>query len=135
MIIADTGVWIDYFNGTGNAESDRLDFALQHEQVALTDLILMEILQGFRDDAAHSQALSLLGALHCFDTLGRERAIRCAALYRALRKRGITIRKTNDVIIAGFCIAENIPLLFRDKDFLPFAEHMGLQRVAAGAVN
>ncbi|MCP2040533.1 putative nucleic acid-binding protein [Neisseria sp. HSC-16F19] len=135
MMIVDTGVWVDYFNGTVNAESDRLDYALEHEQVALTDLILMEILQGFRSDRDHAQALALLSALPCFDTLGREQAVRYAALYRSLRKRGITVRKTNDVIIAGFCIEQDIPLLFRDKDFLPFVQHLGLQRVVAGAAN
>lgn len=129
MIIADTGIWIDYFNGVINLYSNRLDQALQDEQVALTDIILMEILQGFRSEKEYSRAKTALSALACFEILGVKNALRYAEYYRTLRKQGITIRKNNDVMIAGFCIVQRIPLLFNDRDFEPFVKYLGLQTV------
>jgi predicted nucleic acid-binding protein len=129
MIIADTGIWIDYFNGVINLYSNRLDQALQDEQVALTDIILMEILQGFRSEKEYSRAKTALSALPCFEILGVKNALRYTEYYRTLRKQGITIRKNNDVMIAGFCIVQRIPLLFNDRDFEPFVKYLGLQTV------
>ena len=129
MIIADTGIWIDYFNGVINLYSNRLDQALQDEQVALTDIILMEILQGFRSEKEYSRAKTALSALPCFESLGVKNALRYTEYYRTLRKQGITIRKNNDVMIAGFCIVQRIPLLFNDRDFEPFVKYLGLQTV------
>ena len=87
------------------------------------------MLQGFRRDADFARAKELLLSLTLFNMLGVENAIRSAEHFRALRKRGITIRKTADVIIATFCIAEGHSLLFSDKDFLPFVEQLGLHDV------
>lgn len=129
MIIADTGIWIDYFNGVINLYSNRLDQALQDEQVALTDIILMEILQGFRSEKEYSRAKTALSARPCFEILGVKNALRYTEYYRTLRKQGITIRKNNDVMIAGFCIVQRIPLLFNDRDFEPFVKYLGLQTV------
>ena len=133
MIIVDTSVWIDFFNGRDTPQTDTLDHLLGNEPVAIGDLILMEILQGFRADKAYRKAKGLLSALTVFDMLGSENAIKCAAHYRRLRKQGITVRKSADVIIATFCIVENHALLFSDKDFLPFVEVLGLQAVESGA--
>ncbi|MGV6987936.1 type II toxin-antitoxin system VapC family toxin [Testudinibacter sp. P80/BLE/0925] len=127
MIIADSGVWIDYFNGVINPQTDQLDDVLQNGQVALTDVILMEILQGFRLEKEYRQAKTALAALPCFEILGVDNAQRYAQDYRTLRRQGIIIRKRNDVMIAGFCIRRRIPLLFRDRDFLPFVSYLGLQ--------
>ena len=132
MIIVDTSVWIDYFNGRDTGETDRLDGLLGHEPVGIGDLILTEILQGFRSDSDYRTAKELLSSLTLFEMLGRENAIRSADHYRLLRKRGITIRKTADVIIATFCIAGNHTLLFSDRDFLPFVEHLGLRAASQG---
>lgn len=129
MILVDTSVWIDYFNGRVSAETERLDTLLGHEPLGIGDLILTEILQGFRSDSDYKQAKELLTSLTVFDMLGMEKAIACADHYRTLRKTGITVRKTADVIIATFCIVENHALLFSDRDFLPFVEHLGLQSV------
>ncbi len=129
MIIADTGIWIEYINGVINLYSNRLDQALQDEQVALTDIILMEILQGFRSEKEYSRAKTALSALPCFEILGVKNALRYTEYYRTLRKQGITIRKNNDVMIAGFCIVQRIPLLFNDRDFEPFVKYLGLQTV------
>ncbi len=123
----DTSVWIEYFNGQENKETNTLDNALGNEVVAIGDLIALEILQGFRRDKDYETAKELLNSLIIYDMLGIQASISCAENYRFLRKKGITIRKTADVIIATFCIAHNFPLLFTDKDFLPFVKYLGLK--------
>ncbi len=126
MIIADTSVWIDYFNGTDSAEADILDSALEGGTVAIGDIIFLEILQGFRSDKDYKIARTKLSVLEQYEMFGREMVINCADNYRILKKKGITIRKTNDIIIATFCIENKVPLLFSDKDFLPFVKHLKL---------
>ena len=126
MIIVDSSVWIDYFKGTANKQTDYLDNILGSEKICIGDLILTEVLQGFRLDKDYKQARSLLSELTIYDLPGTEMAHISASNFRQLRKRGITVRKTADVIIASFCIQQNIPLLFTDKDFQPFVKHMGL---------
>ena len=125
-IIVDSSVWIDYFNGIVTVHTDLLDTLLSQSKIGITDIILMEVLQGFREDKHYTQAFSALNMLACYDILGKDNAIRYVSYYRQLRKKGITIRKSNDVMIAGFCIDSQIPLLFSDKDFDPFVEHLGL---------
>lgn len=132
MIVVDTSVWIDYFNGTETPQTNALDGILGNEPLAIGDLILTEILQGFRSDSDYKAAKNLLTTLDIFEMLGSENAIKSAENYRLLRKRGITIRKTADVIIATYCIAENHALLFSDRDFIPFVEELGLQEVKSG---
>lgn len=126
MILVDSSVWIDYFSGNGSAEADFLDKTLGNRSVAIGDLILTEVLQGFRDDRDYKTARRLLEELPVFDLLGRNMAIKSAENFRKLRKKGITIRKTADVIIASFCIEHDLPLLFSDRDFRPFVDHLGL---------
>lgn len=127
MILVDSSVWIDYFSGNGSPETDFLDGMLGVSAVAIGDLILTEVLQGFRHDKDYKTARRLLGELTIFDLLGTKMAVKSANNFRKLRKNGITIRKTADVIIASFCIEHNLPLLFSDKDFKPFVEHLGLR--------
>ena len=129
MILVDSSVWIDYFNGVFTPETDHLDAALGTEVAATGDLILVEVLQGFRTDADLLRARRAMSNLPYFDLLGRERAQRAASRYRALRRSGVTVRKTIDVVIGSFCIDEGIPLLFSDRDFLPMVEHLGLMPV------
>ncbi|MFC3151469.1 PIN domain nuclease [Litoribrevibacter euphylliae] len=126
MIIADTSVWIDYFNGVINSFTDELDNQLMEGNVALGDLILLEILQGIKSDKEYNKTKQLLTKLDQYEMLGSGMVVQCADHYRLLRKQGITIRKTADVIIATFCIENKLPLLFTDKDFKPFVEHCGL---------
>jgi len=126
MILVDSGVWIDYFNGIDNKQTSTLNDTLGIRPVAVGDLILTEVLQGFREDKDYKIAKSLFDELTVFDLLGKDMAIKSADNFRALRKRGITIRKTVDIIIASFCIERKIPLLFSDKDFKPFIKHLGL---------
>lgn len=127
MILVDSSVWIDYFSGRQSPEADRLDQLLGVTPVAIGDLILTEVLQGFRNDQEFSTARRLLDALAVHDMLGKRMALKSAENYRRLRKRGITVRKTVDVVIASFCIDRGMPLLFSDRDFLPFVEHLGLK--------
>ncbi len=126
MIIADTSVWVDYFSGTESAETNALDSALENGAVAIGDIIFLEVLQGFRNDKDYKLTRTKLDVLDHYEMLGQDMVIKCANNYRFLRKKGITIRKTNDVIIATFCIENKIPLLFSDRDFLPFAKHLKL---------
>ena len=131
MILIDSSVWIDYFNGQGTRETDFLDRLLGNEVAATGDVILVEVLQGFRADADYSAARQALSRLPAYDMLGMQRSERAASRYRRLRKSGVTIRKTIDVIIGSFCIDEGLPLLFSDRDFLPMVEHLGLQSADA----
>jgi predicted nucleic acid-binding protein len=126
VILVDSSVWIDYFSGIANIQTDKLDQLLGKEPVAVGDIILTEVLQGFRHDKDYRIAKSLFSDVEVFDMLGRDIAIKSADNFRALRKQGITIRKTADVIIATFCIERDLPLLFSDKDFKPFVNHMSL---------
>jgi len=126
MIMVDSSVWIDYFTGADTKQTEVLDNTLGQQHVAIGDLILTEVLQGFRHDKDYNTAKSLFNELALFELLGKEMALKSADNFRAIRKKGVTIRKTADVIIASFCIEKNIPLLFSDKDFKPFVKHLGL---------
>lgn len=133
MILVDSSVWIDYLRGTSNAETDILDGMLGVEPVAIGDLILTEVLQGFGSDAAFEHARGLFSALECVEIAGPAIALEAARNFRRLRSRGITVRKTIDTLIATRCISDGMPLLFTDRDFQPFTEHLGLKSAADGA--
>jgi predicted nucleic acid-binding protein len=126
MVIVDSSVWIDYFNGRDIPEVVKLDRLLETELLGVGDLILAEVLQGFRQDKDYQTAKRLLTSLTVFEMLGVEMALKSADNFRDLRKKGITVRKTIDVMIATFCIENGHELLFSDKDFTPFVEHLGL---------
>lgn len=128
MILVDTSVWIDYFNGQKSRETEKLDELLSVEEIITGDIILAEILQGFRKDADFYKAKEYLCSLVCLSISNKNIAIKSAQNFRYLRKKGITIRKTTDMLIGTFCIENNIPLLHNDKDFLPLTE-LGLQLV------
>lgn len=127
MVLVDSSVWISFFNGTDTPETDRLDMLLGQELVGIGDLILTEVLQGFRLDEDYRTAKRLLTTLTLYELLGANSAIRSADNFRLLRKKGVTIRKTIDVIIATFCIHNDLTLLHADKDFEPFHKHLGLR--------
>jgi len=116
MILVDSSVWGGYFNGVRSRETDFLDSTLGVEPVAIGDLILTEVLQGFRSDSDYQTAKSLLLGLTVFELLGQDLAIKAADNYRALRRRGVTVRKTADCIIATFSIERGIPLLYTDRE-------------------
>ena len=127
MIVVDSSVWVDYFNGVDTSQTATLDALLGVAPVAIGDVILTEVLQGFRQDADYRTAKRLLTSLIVYDMLGTHQAVKSAENFRALRKLGITTRKTIDVIIATFCIERRHMLLFSDRDFTPFVEHFGLR--------
>lgn len=109
-----------------NPQTDKLDNLLGQKLVAIGDLILTEVLQGFRHDKDYKSAQALFHDVTIFEMLGVRMSIKSADNFRMLRKKGITVRKTVDVIIASFCIDQKLPLLFSDKDFKPFVKHLGL---------
>lgn len=127
MIVADTSVWIDYVNGVVTPQTNILDIELENRRIATGDLIIVEFLQGFREDKQFQEAKDLMDSLEYYDFVGREIAINAAQNLRKLRKRGITIRKTIDVLIASFCIEYGFELLHNDRDFDPMEEVLGLR--------
>ena len=129
MILVDSSVWIDYFNGSTTLQAEKLDQLLGSEPLAIADLILTEVLQGFTGERAFNQARKMLTELTVVELGGQEVAIQAARNFRLLRKRGITIRKTIDTVIATRCIESGYDLLHRDRDFDPFVKHLGLRTV------
>lgn len=127
MIFVDSSVWIDYFRGIATPEADRLDELLGRDEVITGDLVLAEVLQGFDSDRDFRTALGLFETLVIVDVGGREAAIDAARLFRRLRAKGVTVRKTIDTLIAGWCIRNDVALLASDRDFEPFAAHLGLK--------
>lgn len=130
MILVDTSVWIDYLNGKESPHTELLDAALIDGTVAIADLIFLEILQGFKSEKDYKLVKSRLSTLEQYSVFNNNMVEPCANNYRFLRKKGITIRKTNDVIIASYCIQHKIPLLYTDRDFDPFVKYLNLRSVA-----
>ena len=127
MIVVDSSVWIDFFNGVCTPEVERLDGLLGVTPVAIGDLILVEVVQGFRIEQDVATARQLFRSLVPLPMLGARNAWKSAENYRELQRRGVTVRKTIDGIIATACIETNLPLLFSDRDFNPYVEHLGLE--------
>ncbi len=129
MILVDSSVWIDYFRGTVTPQSDRLDQLLGTVPLAIGDLVLVEVLQGFSLDKEFRQAKKLLMTFDLVDLGGHDIAIAAAQNSRILRTRGVTIRKTIDTVIATRCIESGYTLLQSDRDFEPFVKYLGLKCV------
>jgi len=132
MIVVDSSVWIDYFTGKNTSGAEKLDSILGEELVAIGDLVLTEVLQGFREDKDYRQAKKLLLSLNVLNMLDTTIALKSAENFRTLRKKGITVRKTIDAIIATYCIENKLPLLHSDKDFQPFHKHLKLKNAVVG---
>jgi predicted nucleic acid-binding protein len=126
MILVDSSVWIDYFRGVATSQTDRLDLLLGAQPVAIGDIILTEVLQGFTRQRDFDLALERLGALTLVEIAGRDIAVKAAVNFRRLRTLGVTSRKSIDTLIATRCIESGYPLLFSDRDFEPFVERLGL---------
>lgn len=127
MILVDSSVWIDYFRGTPTPQADTLDRLLGVELLSTGDLILAEVLQGFEDEQHFDIAKRMLMSLEIINLGGLDIAIQAAKNFRALRRLGVTIRKTIDTVIATRCIESGYHLLHNDRDFDPFAKHLGLR--------
>jgi predicted nucleic acid-binding protein len=126
VVIIDTTVWVDYFQGVDNPETDWLNTELDRQRLGLTDITLCEILQGVRDDRVAEEVEQQLLNFEVFETGGVELARESARNYRALRSRGHTVRKTIDCLIATFCLRAKHSLLHRDRNFDPFEKFLDL---------
>lgn len=127
MIVVDSSVWVDYFNGTATEQMELLHTLLGRELVVIGDLILTEVLQGFKSERDFKKARRLLDTLILKEMLGKHLAVKSAQNHRKLRQKGVIAKKTIDIIIATFCIESELPLLHSDKDFKPMVKHLGLK--------
>ena len=127
MLVVDTSVWIDYFNGKDTASVSCLDRFIENDFIVVGDIVLMELLQGFRLQKDFETCQSLLDTFLFREMLGKDIAVASAKNYRYLRQRGVTVRKSIDVVIGTFCLENQYPLLHSDKDFLPMEKHLGLK--------
>lgn len=127
MILVDSSVWIDYFRGTCNEQTDILDTLLSSEPVGVGDLMLAEVLQGFASERDFNQAKQVLLSLQQVEIGGTELAVQAARNFRTLRLHGVTVRKTIDALIATRCIESDLLLLHSDRDFDAFEKHLGLR--------
>ncbi len=130
MTIVDTTVWIDYLRGTTTPHTEWLDLHLTSERIGLLDLMVCELLQGLPDDKAAAKLLAHLRRFAILESGGVDIAVAAAGHYRALRARGVTVRKTVDLLIATVCIRDGHALLHNDRDFDPFAAHLSLRVVS-----
>ena len=129
MILVDSSVWIDYFNGKKTSQTDWLDSALGNKPIIIGDLILTEVLQGFQSGNDFRKAKKILFEFPFMEMVGQNMAIKSAANYRLLRKKGVTIRKTIDVMIGTFCIYYHFSLLHDDRDFDPIEKYLKLKTI------
>ena len=129
MILVDSSVWIDYLRGIASPQTDKLDALLGTTPLAIGDLILTEVLQGCGTDKEFNDVKRMLGALQLVPLGGPDVAVEAARNVRKLRALRITVRKTIDTVIATRCIIDRHELLHSDRDFDPFAKHLGLRCV------
>ena len=129
MLVVDSSVWIDFFADRPAAACDELDRLLSdgHTRLVVPDLVLFEVLRGFREERALRQARLLLQTLHIEPCGGEGIALAAAEHYRHLRARGIPVRSAVDVMVAAFCIEQDYLLLHSDRDYDGFAAHRGLR--------
>ncbi len=127
MTVVDSSVWIDYFNDVSTKETESFDDMLGSQEILIGDLILTEVLQGFQQDSHFEAARKLLHVFPVVAMVGSSLALKSAQHYRTLRKRGVTVRKTIDVMIGTFCIDQDLPLLYSNRDFDPMVRHLGLR--------
>jgi len=127
MLVVDTSVWVDYFNGVENPQTDFLNTILDKTPIIIGDLILAEVLQGFRHDPDFEKVRRTLGKFMQDSMVTPTLAVQSARNYRFLRQKGITVRKTIDSLIATYCIENDHQLLHNDSDFDGYEEHLGLR--------
>ncbi len=127
VTLVDSSVWIDFLRDRDTLHTTALVRLLETREIRTADLVLAEVLQGVRDDASHAKALELLKLPGILIVSDADIAVRAAINYRRLRSHGFTPRKTIDTLIATRCIADRIPLLYADRDFDPFVQHLSLR--------
>ena len=129
MLVVDSSVWIDFFNGAPSPARATLRRLLGDgdTEIVVPDLVLFEVLRGFRDERHYLQAESLMLTLTVESTGGAALALKAAQHYRSLRAAGITVRSAVDVLVAAFCIERGYALLHADRDFDAFEATRGLR--------
>jgi predicted nucleic acid-binding protein len=126
VIVVDSSVWIDFLNGRNAPHVRRLRTVLGTDEVIVGDLMLCEVLQGIDSERAAGEVEALLRCFEIVQMAGDAIAVAAARNFRSLRRRGITVRKTIDLLIGTWCIENRRPLLHNDSDFHPMARHLGL---------
>jgi predicted nucleic acid-binding protein len=126
MVIVDTSAWVEYFRNGAPPIVKKVDRCLEHDLVGIGDLIYCEVMQGIRSSRERARVSSLLLSLPQFDMVGFLIAEKSASNYRILRSRGVTIRKTIDVLIGTFCVERGFRIAHYDSDFDLMARHIGL---------
>jgi predicted nucleic acid-binding protein len=129
MIVVDTSIWIDYLRGSHYQKIDRLEEILDTDRIIIGDLIITELMQGFRFKKDLNKIEMLIDSLEYRDMLGKNIATKSAHNYRELKKKGFTVRKTIDVMIGTFCIENKFGLLHNDRDFDPMENLLGLRSI------
>ncbi len=129
MLVVDSTVWIDYFNGLASSQTDYLNHILDKTPILIGDLILAEVLQGFRQDPDFEKARRTMGRFLQVNMVNSSLALQSARNFRLLRQKGITVRKTIDSLIATYCIENDHKLLHNDYDFDGYEKHLGLRVV------
>ena len=127
MLVVDSTVWIDYFNGVENPQTDYLEQIADRIPILVGDLILVEVLQGFREDTDFEKARQALGKYIQVAMVSPELALQSARNFRLLRSKGVAVRKTIDSLIATYCIENEHNLLHIDSDFDGYEKHLGLK--------
>lgn len=130
MIVVDSSVWIDFLNGKDAPHVRRLRAALGTEEIIVGDLMLCEVLQGLDGERDARDVEALLRRFQIVPMVGDAIAIAAARNHRTLRRLGITVRKTIDLLIGTWCIENRMALLHNDSDFRPMARHLGLVQVS-----
>ena len=133
VIVVDSSVWIDFLRGRNSRQVRHLLASLGSEEIIVGDLMLCEILQGLESEREALEVETLLRNFEIVSMAGEAIAIEAARNYRSLRRRGITIRKTIDLLIGTWCIETRRPLLHNDSDFHPMARHLGLIEAPVGS--
>ncbi|CAN7207529.1 type II toxin-antitoxin system VapC family toxin [Rhizobium sp. LjRoot254] len=129
MIVVDTSVWIDWIWRRQTDGATKLELLINKDIIALGDIVLLEVLQGARDDLHAKRLQDTLARYRPVTMLDNRIAIKAASNYRHLRAMGVTIRTTPDLIIGTWCIESDVPLLHSDRDFIPMVEHLGLRQL------
>jgi len=126
MVIVDTSAWIEYLRGGLPRVANKVDLCLEQDLVGIGDLVYCEVVQGIRSPRERREVSTLLLSLPQFDMVGFSMAEKSAANYRLLRSKGVTVRKTMDVLIGTFCAEQGLQLIHHDADFDLMAKHIGL---------
>jgi predicted nucleic acid-binding protein len=130
LIVVDSSVWIDFLNGRRTSHVTVLKATLGQAEIIVGDLMLCEVLQGLDGEGAVRRVEALLRRFEIVPMAGEAIAVAAARNFRSLRRRGVSIRKTIDMLIGTWCIENQLPLLHNDNDFRPMAHYLGLAEVA-----